>query len=148
MPTRTSPGKDAAEQTPSAADSAAGGSATRAASAPEEFAEEPLGALMAEIARINETTGWYELERSFPEDVALIHSEASEALEAYRDGHEPGEEAHEPGGKPVGIPSELADIVIRVLDLCHRHKIDIDRVVREKIAYNSTRGHRHGGKRL
>jgi hypothetical protein len=50
--------------------------------------------------------------------------------------------------KPEGIPSEMADIIIRVLDFCHRHKIDIEEVLLEKLTYNTTRGHRHGGKRL
>ena len=31
--------------------------------------------------------GWWDEERGFPEVLALIHSEASEALEEYRNGH-------------------------------------------------------------
>jgi NTP pyrophosphatase (non-canonical NTP hydrolase) len=50
--------------------------------------------------------------------------------------------------KPEGIPSEMADIVIRVLDFCYRYKIDLEAVLLEKLAFNETRGHRHGGKRI
>jgi NTP pyrophosphatase (non-canonical NTP hydrolase) len=42
---------------------------------------------------------------------------------------------------------EAADQLIRVLDMCGRFGIDISRAVRVKMAYNSTRPQRHGGKR-
>lgn len=46
--------------------------------------------------------------------------------------------------KPVGVPSELADIIIRTLDAAAAWGIDIDAAVRRKIAYNATRPHKHG----
>jgi hypothetical protein len=49
--------------------------------------------------------------------------------------------------KPEGIPSELADIIIRVFDAAVEYGIDIEDQVRMKMAYNATRQHRHGGKR-
>lgn len=48
--------------------------------------------------------------------------------------------------KPEGIPSELADIIIRVLDICGTHGIDIASAIADKMAYNETRSYRHGGK--
>jgi hypothetical protein len=50
--------------------------------------------------------------------------------------------------KPCGIPSEMADEIIRVLHFCGKHKIDIDKAVREKMAYNESRPMKHGGKAL
>lgn len=86
-----------------------------------------------------------------PEKLALIHSEVSEALEDYREGRFWMEPAYTQAldsvaGKPHGFAVELADVIIRVLDLAGKLGIDMDRVVREKHEYNATRAHRHGGK--
>jgi NTP pyrophosphatase (non-canonical NTP hydrolase) len=78
--------------------------------------------------------------------LALIHSEVSEALECIR-----GQEMHlyfEATGKPLGLPSELADVVIRCLDMAEALDIDLQAVIEEKHAYNTTRARRHGGKAL
>jgi NTP pyrophosphatase (non-canonical NTP hydrolase) len=48
--------------------------------------------------------------------------------------------------KPIGLPSELADIIIRVLDLAASLDIDMDKAVIEKMQHNATRSARHGGK--
>lgn len=91
--------------------------------------------------------------------LALIHSEVSEALEDVRRGdrssiwYENLEGVRctylpASGGKPCGVPIELADVIIRVLDMCGALGIDIEQAVQVKHAYNSTRSHRHGGKKL
>ena len=118
---------------------------------------------------------------SVGEDIALMHSELSEALEDVRDGKHPNAVWYEekipafnekgerivvddkpafvaikhgkPGDveqmyKPCGIPSELADVIIRALHFSGKHNIDIEQAVREKMLYNETRPHKHGGKKI
>lgn len=48
--------------------------------------------------------------------------------------------------KPEGVPSELADIVIRAFDYAWFRDIDIMGAIFEKLEYNAKRGQRHGGK--
>lgn len=91
--------------------------------------------------------GWHGQPRSFPELIALIHSELSEALEDYRNG-EPVDTIILRDGKPTGIPIELADVLIRIGDLAGLCNIDLEAAVYQKMAYNNTRPYRHGGKRL
>ena len=107
--------------------------------------------------------GWYEEPRSFGDAISLMHSELSEALEDHRNGRGYREVWYElkegdeiaysdrqlfPHCKPCGIPSELADVVIRIFDFCGHARIDLETAIREKMAYNATRPRRHGGKVL
>jgi NTP pyrophosphatase (non-canonical NTP hydrolase) len=80
--------------------------------------------------------------------VALMHTELSELFEEYRNGHKPNETYYNEDAprKPEGIPSELADVIIRALHFAGIYGIDVDAIVQEKHEYNLTRPYRHGGK--
>ena len=75
----------------------------------------------------------------------MCHAELSETIEDYRNGRLYKEIYYE-AGKPCGIPIELADLIIRVADLCAYCHIDLEEAIRIKAEYNKTCPHKHGGK--
>lgn len=79
-----------------------------------------------------------------------LHSEVSEAWEeARKPDFEPTRTYYKPESpkKPEGLPSELADIVIRVADTARTFNIDLEQAIREKMVYNRSRPFKHGNKR-
>lgn len=90
--------------------------------------------------------GWYDESRTFGELIALCHCELSEALEEYRKGKGYNEIYNSENGKYEGIGVELADVVIRIFDLCGHLNIDIARMITLKHEFNKTRPYKHGGK--
>lgn len=92
--------------------------------------------------------GWHDKPVTFGEMIALVHSELSEALEEHRAGRKTNETYYREDGKPEGIPSELADVVIRLLDICGYLNIDLEAAIIEKMQFNEGRPYRHGGKKL
>lgn len=110
-----------------------------------------LDQLCVQAFETAKSKGFWEEQRAFGELLMLVCSEAAEALEDYRHGHGMTEVYYETGTnglpKPCGIPTELADIVIRVAAMCGAYGIDLQAAVEEKLAYNATRPHKHGGMR-
>jgi NTP pyrophosphatase (non-canonical NTP hydrolase) len=101
-----------------------------------------LTELAGAIREINQANGWnlvvnddWERDKyKIPAVLALIHSEASEALEAYRKNDR------------ENFAEEMADVIIRVLDCVGGLDIDMDAEIDKKLARNRLRGYRHGNK--
>ncbi len=79
--------------------------------------------------------------------IALMHSELSEALEALRDEQLEMFVSFN-GQKPEGMVVELADCIIRIADTCGALGLDLEQAIVEKMAYNQTRSHKHGRQNL
>ena len=56
--------------------------------------------------------------------------------------------AGETGCKPEGVAVEMIDCILRILDWCAMEGVDVDELLRMKLAYNKGRPYRHGGKAL
>ena len=103
--------------------------------------------------------GFFDKEKNIGEMLCLIHSEVSEALEADRKDNYCGT-INGPvyGGDNDGFghyfeekikhtfEDEMADIVIRVMDLCAFKNIDLEAHIKAKMRYNSLREYKHGKK--
>lgn len=108
--------------------------------------------------------GFWDTERNVPEMLMLVVSELSEALEALRKNHY----ANGPAAKQLiediksdsvfdeawkagfeaniksSFEDELADVAIRLFDLCGGLDVDLEKHIELKMKYNSMRGYKHG----
>ena len=87
--------------------------------------------------------GWWERQRELPELIALCHSELSEMLEGERLGNGPDENC--PAFSTCEI--ELADLLIRAMDMAEVRGYRLAEAVLAKLRFNHGRPYRHGGKR-
>lgn len=82
----------------------------------------------------------------------LIGSEVSEIMEALREldqSIDPAKQeivSYSDEGKPLGVASELADVIIRAFDMAETLGFDLMDVVLAKHEYNKTRPFMHGRK--
>lgn len=96
--------------------------------------------------------GWWKggvEKRNKGELLALVHSEISEAMEGLRSplNHDIKACYYDLQNKPCGFGIELADAIIRILDICVAYEIPISNLLFTKINYNTKRPYRHGNKR-
>lgn len=108
-----------------------------------------LASMQQEVVRDNTARGWYDRDVPIAQALLLLHTEVSEAAEAYRKwGFDDAThiDGIGPNPKPEGVASEFADVLIRLLDDCARYGYDLADEYFRKMAYNRTREYRHGGK--
>jgi NTP pyrophosphatase (non-canonical NTP hydrolase) len=142
----------------------------------EKSIQEVILSRMTEaVYRTNVANGWFDpADRDPMVDCMLLVTEVAEMAEAIRDhemddeieykvplddtgrvevvrvGLDSGEDRHYQAiglvGKPVGFASEVADVLVRLLDTAHRQDVNLSRVFDRKLEYNATRGYKHGNK--
>lgn len=99
-----------------------------------------------------------EANQNIPTKLMLIVSELAEAMEADRApstlvSDKLASLVEKDGGSyRLGIDQtvfaeEMADAVIRIMDLCEWVGINLGNVIIDKAKYNESRSHRHGGKK-
>jgi NTP pyrophosphatase (non-canonical NTP hydrolase) len=109
----------------------------------EEQFVEFFNFLQKDTYRAAKEHGWFEEGKfNIGEKLALIHSEVSEVLEAFRYNNPPSEKIADTSS----AEEELADVVIRVMDFASHLNFDVARAIVLKHRYNQKREYKHGGK--
>lgn len=100
-----------------------------------------LNEMVAEIHGRNVKAGWWSdlntgerKERNVGELLCLVHSEISEGLEGYRKNLQDTHLPHRPM-----LEVEMADTIIRIMDLCGGLGLDLGGALVEKLEYNAKR---------
>jgi len=113
-----------------------------------------LNELSKQIHENAKAKGFYDGEKNVGEILCLIHSEVSEALEADMRNRYTNRNSNPIESVDFNtffvenvkntFEDEMADIIIRTLDLCAYKGIDIHWHIRAKMRYNAGRENLHG----
>jgi hypothetical protein len=102
---------------------------------PMSYAEiDCINTLVQKCHNYNVSKGWWNQKTDVCRPIALIHGELSESVEALRKNLQ---DPHLQGRKNFDV--EMADVVLRILDLCGAKKVLLGTVMSEKSIYNMTR---------
>ena len=128
--------------------------------------------LISQAHEMAKSKSFWEGERNKPEMLMLVVSELAEALEALRKDHYADQDVVESlshdleldrtdeefllkainwktsfeQGVKSSFEDELADVAIRLFDLCGGLGVDLEKHIEMKMKYNSMRGYKHGKK--
>lgn len=117
-----------------------------------------LNNLAHQIHENNKAKGFFDEPKNIGEMLCLTHSEISEALEADRKDHFARVDLFEREAVGLGrsaafelhiknsFEDEIADTIIRLLDLAAFKGIDIESHIKLKMEYNANRPFKHGKK--
>lgn len=117
-----------------------------------------LNELAKEIHQNAKNKGFWDEEREMGTLLMLCVSELAEAMEADRLGFDgyarlydfenDSEQTNEDFEYLIknSFEDELADTIIRILDICGAEGIDIEKHIELKMKYNESRSKMHGGK--
>lgn len=118
---------------------------------PLERAAADINALADEVAKISEQNGFWESEGLgdlglMATKLALIADEVCEAIRVHRDIYEGELRAHSTmtDEQEEEFIEELADIMIRTLDIAGHYGFELGNTVMDKIDKNRNRPYRHG----
>jgi hypothetical protein len=95
------------------------------------------------IAKLEEEFRSHSGNRPVSENLALIHSEVSEHLEGMRHGNPQSDKIPFSNAE-----EEIADVIIREMDLCEREGWNAADAIEAKIIMNASRAFKHGGKKF
>ncbi len=128
----------------------------------KEYQTASLNELSSQLAEFQVRMGF--TDSSITQRLMLVHSEVSEAFEAFRrdryarvknyiEGydHQDNLEQKKAGFElhiKDSFEDEIADSIIRLLALCGENNIDIEKHIQLKMRYNEMRGFKYGGKKF
>lgn len=115
----------------------------------EQYFSEAINDLMQDIHANNVAKGFTDSMNDIHAQHMLFVTEVAESYDEVRKGKAVGDMYYEfepDPAKPLGVPVELADTVIRIFGFCQHHGIDLATAILHKMAYNRTRPFMHGKK--